>query len=98
MESCMSICELTPICFSLLLMLPALPFRVAACYMPLRTWLSSELFLGKSFDLPLYLLLGNRSVSENKFRLILIVRSKLWLSSFSSSEFSSAGKNFLDKA
>ena len=93
-----SICELTPICLSLLFMLPALPLSVAACCMPLPMWLSTELLRGRSFDRPRYLLLGNRSVSENKFLLILIVRSKLWLSSFSSSLFSSTGKNFLDRA
>ena len=32
-ESCMSICELTPIALSLLLILPALPLRVMACCM-----------------------------------------------------------------
>ena len=71
-----SIWELTPMALSLLLMLPTLPLRVAACIMPLPAWLSTELFRGKSFERPLYLLLGNRSVRENRFLLILIVLSK----------------------
>ena len=41
----------------------------------LAAWESTELFRYKSFDFPLYLLLGNLSVNENKFLLIRIVRS-----------------------
>ena len=73
----MSICELTPICLSLLLMLPALPLSVTAWDIPLPAWLSTELLRGKSLDRPRYLLFGNRSVRENKFLLMRIVRSKL---------------------
>lgn len=94
----MSICEFTPMALSLLLILLALPLSVIACWMLRALWLSTELFLGRSFDRPRYLLLGNRSVSENRFRLIRIVLSRLCWSSFSSSLFSSAGKNFLERA
>ena len=72
----MSICELTPMAFSLLLMLLFELLRVMAW--PMRPmWLSTELLRVRSLERPRYLLFGNRSVSEKRFRLILIVRSRL---------------------
>ena len=97
MESCMSICEFTPMALSLLLIFPTLPLRVMACCMRCP-WLSTELFRGRSFERPRYFDLGNRSVREKRFLLMRIVRSRLYWSSFSSSLLSSAGKNFLESA
>lgn len=76
MDSWRSIWELTPICFSLLLIFELLLFSVIACPI-LPMWLSTELFRVRSFDRPRYLLFGNRSVREKRFLLILIVLNKL---------------------
>lgn len=57
--------------------------------------LSAELSLS-SLDLPRYLGLGRRSVSENKLRLSRIVFMRGALS-FSAASKVASGKNFLDK-
>ena len=68
-------------------------------FLPAPAQLSTEIFLAKSLERPLYLLLGNRSVKENRLRLILMVRSKLcWSASASNSMFPSVGKNFFERA
>jgi hypothetical protein len=79
-----------PSFFSLKVLLALLPCKRAA-------WLSAEFCRKTSLDRPRYLCFGKRSVSENKFRLILIVLSKAYFDSSASSGEIWSGKNFLER-